>query len=482
MTSPRATRISRAGLLLSLLMTAACASVPDLGAQAVPHSSADYASSSSLAGARSDWPTDGWWQLYGDAQLDRLIAEGLQGSPDLAAATARFRSAQGLAQQAGAALLPSVDGSASIDEQKLSRNADGPGIPVPGGWHTSGAVELGLNLDLDLFGKNRAALRAAKHDAEAARFDAEEARLVLTTGIASTYADLAALYAQRDNLGNALAIRSETLTYVKARYDAGLETIDSVRQAQARIPQTKSDISATDEAIALDKHAIAALVGAGPDRAFSISRPSVGEQASQGIPADASIDLIGRRPDIAAARARLEAAAERVKQARAAFYPDINIAALVGLQSFGLSNLFTSGSEFAGASPAVSLPMFHGGSLQGQYRGRRGEYDEAVAQYDGLVVQALRQTADAVTSKAMLTTRLGEERKALAAYEDALRAAQGRYREGLSSYVTVLTAEESVVSARLTVAQLETRALTLNVQLVRALGGGFATPNSKEHA
>lgn len=351
MTSLRATRISRAGLLLPVLMTAACASVPDLGASAVPHSPADYESSRALAGGRSDWPTDGWWQLYGDAQLNRLIAEGLAGSPDLAVATARLRSAQGLAQEAAAALLPSIDASASIDEQKRSLNADGPGVPVPGGWHASSSVALGLNLDLDLFGKNRAALRAAKHDAEAAGFDADEARLVLTTGMASAYADLAALYAQRDNLGNALAIRNEMLTYVKARYDAGLETIDSVRQAQARVPQTEADISATDEAILLDKHAIAALAGEGPDRALSISRPSVGRQVEQGIPADASIDLIGRRPDIAAARARLEAAAESVKQARAAFYPDINIAALVGLQSFGLSNLFTSGSEFAGASP-----------------------------------------------------------------------------------------------------------------------------------
>jgi outer membrane protein TolC len=122
----------------------------------------------------------------------------------------------------------------------------------------------------------------------------------------------------------------------------------------------------------------------------------------------------------------------------------------------------------------VTLPLFHGGALQGQYRGRRGEYDEAVAVYDGQVVQALRETADTLASEKQLDVRLSESRSALAAYEDALRVARGRYEQGLTTYVTVLTAEESVVSARLAVAQLESRAFTLDVQLVRSLGGGFS--------
>jgi NodT family efflux transporter outer membrane factor (OMF) lipoprotein len=450
--------------------------VPNLGAKPVPAAVSDYASAQSLSGAQSAWPADGWWKAYRDPQLDSLIAQGLEGSPDLAAATARFRTAQGLAQQAGAALLPSVDASASVDEQNQSQNLGGRSA---GGWHATGTAALSFNLDLDLFGKNRAALRAAKRDSDAARFDVQEARLLLTTGIASAYADVTALYAQRDNLEAALDIRAQTLKYVRARYDAGLETIDSVRQAEARIPQTRSDIAAADEAIILDKHALAALVGRGPDRALTIGRPAPSALKAQGIPADASINLIGRRPDIAAARTRVEAAGERIKEARAAFYPDINIGALVGLSSLGLGNLFSGGSGFASVSPAVTLPLFHGGALQGQYRGRRGQYDEAVALYDGQVIQALRETADTLTSEKQLAERLAQSRSALADYEDALRVARGRYEEGLTNYLTVLTAEESVVNARLAVAQLETRSFTLDVQLVRALGGGFAIPDNK---
>ena len=469
----RATRLRRAGLLLPSLLVTACAAVPNLGPKPMPAAAASYPSARSLRGTQSAWPTDGWWKAYGDPQLDTLIGEGLASSPNLAAAVARFRTARGFAQQAGAALVPSVDAVASTDTHNDSQNA-GPHGHVPEGWHTTAAAGLSLNLDLDLFGKNRAAMRAANKDAEAARLEVEESRLLLTTGIASAYADLAALYAQRDNLEAALDIRRQTLKFVRARYDAGLETIDSVRQAEARIPQTRGDIAATDEAIMLDKHALASLVGEGPDRALTIGRPTPGALHAQGVPADASVNLIGRRPDIAAARTRVEAAAERIKEARAAFYPDVNIGALVGLQSLGLSTLFESGSRFASVSPAVTLPLFHGGALQGQYRGRRGQYDEAVAQYNGQVIQALREAADTLTSEKQLAERLAEARSALTDYEDALRVARGRYEEGLTTYLTVLTAQESVINARLSVVDLQSRSFTLDVQLVRALGGGFS--------
>ena len=466
----RTARHRRAALLSLMLMTSACASVPNLGPKPMPHAARDYASSQSLAGNSAQWPGDGWWKTYRDSQLDQLIGEGLAGAPDLAAAAARVHTAQGLAQAAGAKLLPSIDANASVTTLNPSNNL---GFPVWNGFKEVGNAGLSLNFDLDLWGKNRAALRAAKKDAEAARYEAEEARLVLTTGIASTYADLSALYAQRDSLQSALDIRSKTLDLVKQRVDIGLDNDSALRLAEARIPQTKADLAATDEAIMLDKHALAALIGQGPDRALTIDRPAASKLQAQGLPTNASIDLVGRRPDIAASRVRVEAAAERIRVARADFYPNISISGLVGLSSLGLGNFFQGGSLTAGVTPAVSLPLFHGGALQGQYRGRRGQYDEAVALYDGQVIQALRETADAVTSEKSLVDRLAQSRSALASYEQALELARVRYKQGLSTYLDVLTAQESVVNARLVVAQLETRAFTLDVQLVRALGGGF---------
>ena len=475
----RTARKPRAALLSLMLLTSACASVPHLGVKPIPHAAGDYASSKSLAGSSAEWPGDGWWKCYGDTQLDKLIDEGLAGSPDLAAAAARVRTAQGLAQAAGAKLLPSIDANASVSELNPSNNL---GLPVWNGFKEVGNAGLTLNFDLDLWGKNRAALRAAKKDADAARFDADEARLMLTTGIASTYADLTALYAQRDSLEKALEIRAKTLDLVKQRVAVGLDNDSALRLAEARIPQTKADLAASDEAIMLDKHALAALMGQGPDRALTIDRPAPGALQEKGLPQNASIDLVGRRPDIASARVRVEAAAERIKEARAGFYPNVSISGLLGLSSLGLGNFFHSGSLTAGVTPAVTLPLFHGGALQGQYRGRRGQYDEAVALYDGQVIQALRETADTVTSRKALVDRLAQSRSALASYEQALELARIRYKQGLSTYLDVLTAQESVVNARLVVAQLETRAFTLDVQLVRDLGGGFAEPASVQRA
>jgi len=464
-------RHGRAALLSVMLLTSACAAVPHLAPKPIPHAAADFASSASLVGTSAEWPGEGWWQRYGDSQLDQLVSEGLAGSPNLTAAAARFRRAQGFAQAAGAKLLPTVDAGAALQELNPSNNF---GVPLWSGFKEIGIAGVGFNFDLDLLGKNRAALRAAKKDADAARYEAQEARLALTTGIASTYADLTALYAQRDSVEKALDLRTQSLALVKQRVAAGLDNESALRLAEARVPQSKAELAATDEAIMLSKHALAALIGQGPDRALTIARPTPGTLQAQGLPANASIDLVGRRPDIAAARVRVEAAAERIKEARAAFYPNVSLSALAGISSLGMSSLFHAGSGFANVMPAVTLPLFRGGALQGQYRGRRGDYDEAVAMYDGQIIQALRETADAVSSQQALTDRLGQSRSALASYEQALTLAQLRYKHGLSTYLDVLTAQESVVTARLAVAQLETRAFTLNVQLVRALGGGFA--------
>lgn len=476
MSSNLAGRLSRPGMVLLLLATSACAAVPNLGPKPLPRSASDYASSASFAAARSEWPADGWWKRYGDAQLDRLIGEALAGSPDLEAAAARMRSAEGFAQRASSALKPTIDAFAQPELAKQSQNQSVPAAMIPNGWNDSGSIGLSFSLNLDLWGKNRAAARAANADADAARFEFDEARLALTAGIASTYADLASLYAQRDSLESALRIRTQTAKLVAQRVDAGLDTQAEAKQATARVAQARADIEATDEAIALTRNALAALVGAGPDRALTIERPQIAALRAQGIPASASIDLIGRRPDIAASRARVEAAADRIKEARAAFYPNINLSGLIGVSSFGLGSLFSGGSTFGSVSPAVSLPLFHGGALRGQYRGRRGQYDEAVALYDASVIKALRETADAVTGQKSLASQLAQSRSALADFEEACRLARQRYEHGLSTYLDVLSTEEGVVGARLKIAELETRAFTLDVQLIRALGGGFASP------
>ncbi len=455
----------------------ACASVPDLGPRAEPRTPASIAAAQSLS-ATSDvaWLADGWWQSYGDPQLSRLIAEGLRDSPDAAAAAARLRQAQGMAQSAGAPLLPSIGVNASAGLDKQSYNVGIPAQFVPKGWQDVGQAAVNLSFDLDLWGRNRAALAAATSDAEAARIEQDQARLMLATAIASAYADLARLHAERDVFASAAELRLATQKLVSDRVRNGIDTRAELKQADAAVPLARADLIAADESIALVRNQLAALVGAGPDRGLSITRPVLTALHPSGLPARLTTDLIGRRPDIAAARARAQAAASRVKVAHADFFPAISLGALVGVRSLGLANLTDSGSTYGNVTPAISLPIFRGGALSGQYRGARGRYDEAVALYNGTVITAYREVADTVTSQRATADRLAQSRQALADSEDAYSIARKRYEGGLSTYLNVLTSEERLLQARRAVADLDARMFALDVALVRALGGGFTAP------
>ncbi len=464
--------MSRRLALIAPTLLAACAPVPQLGSAPAPRSAASLAAVRSLPASGVDWPNDRWWAGFGDAQLDALIAEGLAGSPDVALAAARVRSAEALAQQAGAALGPSLAIDGAVGGAQQSKNLGIPPQFVPPGIQDTGRLTAALSFNLDLWGRNRAALAAARGEVVAAQVDAAQARLLLTTGIAGAYADLAQYHAQRDAAASALEVRTATARLTAQRVQVGSETRGGLAQAEARVPQARADVLALDEAILLTQHRLAALLGAGPDRGPTITRPVL-RAVPVGVPAGAGIDLVGRRPDLVAARLRAEAAGDRIKVARADFYPNLNLTALVGLQSLGLGQLFDGGSSYGNGGLAVSLPMLDAGRIQGRYRGARADYDAAVARYDSTLITALRETADAVASRNAADARVAELRQALLSAEDAARIARLRYQGGLSNQLPVLTADDTLVGVRRAVTDAESRRTALDIALIRALGGGY---------
>lgn len=467
--------------LMALVLLSACAAVPKLARAPEMAPPQQFASARSLSfPTTAEWPGSKWWTAYHDPQLATLIGEALAGAPDLAAAAARVRQANGYAEQARAALRPTLDVEGSVSEAKQSYTNGVPSAFVLHGWHDSGSLSAELGFDLDLWGGNRAAYAAARSDAEAAALDYQQSSLTLSTNIADAYADLARLFAERGVQVTALEVRQQTEKLTADRVASGLDTQAELKQAESAVPTALADIAETDEAIALTRNRLAALLGAGPDRGLAIAAPTASIVA-RGIPRDVTTDLIGRRPDIAAARVRVEAEASRIKVARAAFYPAVNLSAVFGLASFGLGNLVKSGSTYGSAGPAFSLPIFHGGDLSGRYRGARAAYDVAVADYDRAVADAYRAVADAVTSQRSLATRLDQSERALTAADAAYGVARQRYEGGLSTFLDVLTAQDRALAALRTVADLRARAFTLDVALVRALGGGFVTPALDAH-
>ncbi|WP_240309490.1 MULTISPECIES: efflux transporter outer membrane subunit [Sphingomonas] len=460
-----------------MLALAGCAAVPHLPPAPSLADHPATTTATSLAGGTASFPTDQWWQGFGDPQLTELITEGLQGAPDVKLAAARVRAAEAMADESRAATLPTITADGTVGIVQQSKNLGIPPQFVPPGIQDTGRITLSGNFDLDLWGRNRARLRAARSEAEAARVDQAQAALMLSTAIATAYADLARLYAERDVAATAVQVRGQTATLTGQRVRAGLGTEGDVAAARARAAGASADVQALDEQLVLTRNRLAALTGAGPDRGLHVTRPTLRSQPSA-LPANLPLDLLGRRPDIVSARLRAEAGAARIKAAKASFYPNINLAGLIGLQALGLENLFSSNSLYLNAGPAISLPIFEGGRLRAQYRGARATYDGDVAQYEGNIVTALREVADAAGSLRALQGQLAQQRAALAAAQDAKRVAELRYRAGLTNQLAVLLTDDQLLLSRRAVADLEARTLTLQVSLIRALGGGFASAPS----
>jgi NodT family efflux transporter outer membrane factor (OMF) lipoprotein len=466
-------RLAWTTLGLAAPLLAGCATLPKPGAAPALRPASSFASTASLAAPQADWPSDRWWESFGDPQLTALIEEGLATATDLRAAQARFEQAAALVQQTRSRLLPTIAANGEAGVTKQSYNYLFPRALAPKGWPDYGLATGRIDWELDFWGRNRAALAAARSDAAAAQAEAAAARLVLSAGIAAAYADLADLFAQADAAQRAIEVRQRTVELIDGRRVQGLENVGAVERARAALAAAQGELAALNETIALTRNRIAVLLGAGPDRGLSIARPTARAAKSFGLPANLPADLIGRRPDVIAARLRAQAAASRIRQARAAFYPNVNLAGLIGLQSLGIGDLVKSGSSFGTAGPALSLPIFDGGRRTGAYRAAEAEYRGAVAEYDGALGQALREVADATASERALAERIGRADEAERAAAAAWTVANNRYRGGLATSLDVLVAEDSLIDARRTLATLRNRRFVLDVALVRALGGGF---------
>ncbi|HTP99097.1 MAG TPA: efflux transporter outer membrane subunit [Casimicrobiaceae bacterium] len=259
------------------------------------------------------------------------------------------------------------------------------------------------------------------------------------------------------------------------RFTAGLDTKVEVRQAEAALGTVRTQLAQYDDAIGVARNRLAALVGAGPARGEGIAAAAPSAPAAQ-LPSSIPLDLLGRRPEIAASRWRVDASREDIKVARAQFYPNVNVVAFAGLSSLGLSNLLLGASSIFGVGPAIHLPIFEGGRLNANLQGREADADFAVSTYNQTVVDAVHDLADAVTSIRGLARTSEEQAKARTATDEAYSLAVIRYRAGLGNYLTVLAAQtQQLEQDRLNV-DLRARAFELDVNLARALGGGYADP------
>jgi len=459
--------------LLAPALLAACAQVPELPAPPALRTPPQLASAASLAGeAAASWPTAQWWQAYGDAQLNRLVEEGLRDAPSMEAARARLLLADAAVGAARASRRPQLDAQGQV---QLARPSELTGIPVAPerrGWNDTGQLAIAFGWELDFWGRNRALLQAALSQARAAEVELGAARLALASAIAESYAQLAGQHRDREIARRLLALREQSHALVRSRVDSGYDTEVAAHQARAAVHAMRSELAAIDAAIESTALQLAALVGAGPDRARELAAPGRPALPSIGLPPSLALDLLGRRPDLVAARWRVEAAQAQTGAARAAFYPNINLVGLVGLQSLGLNRLLDQGALMGAVGPAMSLPLFDGGRRAGAYTAARANADLAIAGYNATLMQALREVTSTLSQLHALELQAAETAQALDAARRAQDLARLRYAAGYTNYLEVMLAEDRYIAQERQAATLETRAFVQHLALQRALGGG----------
>lgn len=431
------------------------------------------------------WPTQDWWRGLGDAQLNTLIDEALQGNPDLVAADARVRQARAWAQQADAHRGPTLDAQASVQSVHI------PGTVMPSdtgdAYFAPKILGLSGSYALDLWGGQRAAWEAAVGRQRAGEVDAQAARLLLSIDVARTYAQLGHAYQARD-LAQQDAQRAQraqrVLGLAQQREKAGIDGATEVRQAESVAATAAQRLAQANHGIESEQSALAVLLGQGPARGGAIARPAPLQPLALAWPDNLPAELLGRRPDIVAARWRVEAAQRDIDAAKTSFYPSFNLTAALGLVSFHVDDLVSLRSRYYSVAPAISLPMFDGGRLRANLAGRDAEYDVAVAQYNKTLVTAVNQVALQMQTAQSLNAQLTAQQQAVAAARAAWQLATQRYQRGIGSYFDVLLVEQSVLAAETTLTQLHTQQVDAAIQLIHALGGGYqaTTDNTPQTA
>jgi NodT family efflux transporter outer membrane factor (OMF) lipoprotein len=454
--------------LLSGLLLSACVSAPPT----TPQMKEIASQSLGLSGAPAPTYSGEWWKAFHDPQVDRLAQLTLTGNPTLEAALARIRAAE--AQLSGARADDRPQANLEGQEQRLlfSKNYIIP-PPYGGSYRWYGQVQADLSWNLDFWGKQAAIIARARDNEEAAALDAAAARLALSGALAQTYINLLLAYQDIEIANQTVAEREEILKLTQGRFHAGLENASAVEEAKALLSLARVEVKRIEAQRDLDVHAIAAIAGQGASAYAGITRPAPNLDSALELPASLPADLLARRPDILAAKLRVEAAAKAREAAHADFYPNINLTALAGFQAIGLSNLITGDSFTYGAGPAIHLPIFDAGKIHARYAGATADLDGAVADYNGAVLTAVRQTADALTEVASLKAQRADQQAALDSAERSFALAQTRYRSGLSDQIAMLTAENTLLTARQQMAALIANSTIQRVTLLLSVGGGF---------
>ncbi len=410
-----------------------------------------------------------WWLLFDDPALDQLQAGALLGNANLQAVAANVRIAQAAVLGSRAALFPTIGigAGATRSRSPILSTQTAAGLAAPVTSYTAQA--LVSNWELDLWNRLGAQVDGAQARLDATRADLASARLSLHATVAQTYFSLRAAEAQAALLDRSVEAFGRSAQLTKNRYSAGVVSAADVAQAEAQLKSAEAQRVEARLNRAQLEHALATLTGT-PPAAFAL--PATAKlPAPPAVPEQLPSFLLERRPDIAAAERRVAAANAQIGTANAAFFPAITLSASAGLRSLTLGNLLKTTSNFWSIGPSLLWAAFDGGARRAASDSARAAYDQTVATYRQTVLVALQEVEDNLVAASALAEEVAIQQQALVAAQKAQEVALNQYEAGIVSFINVVTAQATVLSAETTLLNLQTRRLSAANTLLKNIGG-----------
>lgn len=418
-------------------------------------------------------PTLDWWRGFRSSELTALMEEAQRVNLDIAAATSRILQADALARQAGAALLPSVNGAASATRSRSSSSSNTVNpTAIPRGEVTNFSASLSASYEIDFWGKNRDALLAAEEGANANRFDRDTVALTTLASVANAYFQVLAAQDRIATAGRNIASAQRIYDAIKARVSAGTGSDLDLAQQESVLANQRASVPLLRQTLAQNRNILATLI-ARPPESVTIKGGSLNRIAAPRVTPGLPSELLTQRPDIRRQEAQLAAATANVGSARAEFFPSIQLTGQGGYQSAALAALFTPQSAFFSMAAGLTRPIFDGGRIQARFDLTKAQQDEMLQNYRKTVISAFADVDNALVAIRQTAERRRLQRIVVASSQRAFDLSEQQLRAGTADIVTVLNTQLTLFQAEDSLWQAQLAWLQSYVSLYQALGGGW---------
>lgn len=428
-----------------------------------------------------EWPAEDWWIIFDDRQLSELMEKVLADNFDLKAAISRVQEVEAQARYQRSPLMPRLSVSAEDQGKHLSSHGllRTPPSYIPAAVNQ---IDLSLNFDyeVDLFGKNRKRYQAAIGMLKAQKAEMSQAVLMITTLFAATYFNYQAYLQQLDISQEILATQQQYFDLVYAQKGMGVVEQITVEKAHASLAQAKERVTVFQQEVVITESLLKILMGLSPDDCCDFERIEAVFEGPFALPEDIPADLLARRPDLMAQIWRVEAAAQLVGAAKSNFFPNINLAAMVGLETLSLKTLFSAGSFASAVIPAIHLPLFTGGALKAQLDASYAHFDTTVHDYNHLLLTAVKEVSDHIQTVQLVNQQRHFQSEVVSNLQRATDLTTLRFEQGVDSALAKISSHLDLLQAKLHNVTVQNARYLALVNLIKSLGGGYVSNGAEE--